>query len=108
MENSILKQKSQLYQFKEGDANKKYFHALLRGRKRKLFIYQVKNEEGQWIQGDSEIAEAACKHFQHIFTGENKKINEEALNYVPRMVAQNQNDLLVKMPELDEVKHIVF
>lgn len=36
LEESILKQKSQLHWFKEGDANTKYFHALLtRSRMRK-------------------------------------------------------------------------
>ncbi|KAG5631351.1 hypothetical protein H5410_003068 [Solanum commersonii] len=31
LEESILKQKTQLQWFKEGDANTKYFHALMRG-----------------------------------------------------------------------------
>lgn len=34
-----------------------------------LFIHKVRNEEGDWIQGDSEIIVVACKHFQDIFTG---------------------------------------
>jgi len=59
MEAAILKQKTQLQWFREGDANTKYFHALMRGRRRKLFIHQISNESGEWIQGDVNIAGAA-------------------------------------------------
>jgi len=36
LEASILKQKTQLKWFKYGDTNSKYFHAIMRGRRRKL------------------------------------------------------------------------
>ncbi|KAG5585844.1 hypothetical protein H5410_046278 [Solanum commersonii] len=41
IEDSILKQKTQLHWFKEGDCNTKYFHSLIRGRRRKLFIHKL-------------------------------------------------------------------
>lgn len=63
LEESILRQKSQLNWFQEGDANTGYFHALLRGRKKRLFILQVKDDDGEWYQGDENIAETACTHF---------------------------------------------
>ncbi|KAG5585825.1 hypothetical protein H5410_046259 [Solanum commersonii] len=46
LEESILKQKAQLQLFKEGDANTSYFHALMRGRRRKLFIPKVRDDNG--------------------------------------------------------------
>ncbi|WMV50078.1 hypothetical protein MTR67_043463 [Solanum verrucosum] len=69
LEDSILKQKSQLHWFKEGDGNSKYFHALIRGRRRRLFVHKILNENDEWIQGDEQIAQTACDYFQHIFTG---------------------------------------
>ncbi|XP_019224306.1 PREDICTED: uncharacterized protein LOC109205995 [Nicotiana attenuata] len=44
-EESVLKQKTQLHWFKDGDANSKYFHSLVRGRRRKLFIHKIKNDD---------------------------------------------------------------
>ncbi|KAG5599273.1 hypothetical protein H5410_030643 [Solanum commersonii] len=79
IEDSIFKQKTQLQWFKEGDRNTKYFHSLIRGRRRKLFIHKLIGGDGEWIEGYDLIAEAACDHFQEIFTGENKLINEGAL-----------------------------
>ncbi|KAG5598988.1 hypothetical protein H5410_030358 [Solanum commersonii] len=50
IEDSILKQKTQLQWFKEGDSNTKYFHSLIRGRRRKLFIHKLIGGEGEWIE----------------------------------------------------------
>ncbi|KAG5580297.1 hypothetical protein H5410_050924 [Solanum commersonii] len=92
IEDSILKQKTQLYWFKEGDNNTKYFHSLIRGRRRKLFIHKLIGGDGEWIEGDDNIVEAACAHFQEIFTGENNLIDEDALECIPRMVTHEQNN----------------
>lgn len=52
LEESILKQKTQLQWFREGDANSKYFHALMRGRRRRLHIHKICKENEEWVQGD--------------------------------------------------------
>ncbi|XP_070002509.1 uncharacterized protein LOC142165968 [Nicotiana tabacum] len=36
-------QETHLQWFKEGDANSKYFHSLIRGRRRKLYIHKIKD-----------------------------------------------------------------
>ncbi|XP_049348971.1 uncharacterized protein LOC125813526 [Solanum verrucosum] len=108
VEDSILKQKTQLQWFKEGDSNTKYFHTLIRGRRRKLFIHKLRRSDGDLIQGDDNIAEAACEHFQEIFTGESNLINERALECIPRIVTQEQNSSLTTMPNLEELKEVIF
>ncbi|KAK6803130.1 hypothetical protein RDI58_000914 [Solanum bulbocastanum] len=108
LENSILKQKTQLHWFKEGDGNSKFFHALIRGRRRRLFIHKVLNEKEEWIQGDDHIAQAACDHFQNIFTGEEKLIDEVPLNCIPRMVTQEHNDKMKALPTMEELKEVVY
>ncbi|XP_070036672.1 uncharacterized protein [Nicotiana tomentosiformis] len=67
-EEVVLRQKMQLHWFKDGDANSRYFHSLIRGRRRKLYIHKLKNEEGDWIQRDETIGEAACEYFKEIFS----------------------------------------
>ncbi|WMV45637.1 hypothetical protein MTR67_039022 [Solanum verrucosum] len=52
LEESILKQKTQLQWFKEGDASTKYFHALMRGRRRRLFLHKICTNNYVCIQGD--------------------------------------------------------
>lgn len=108
LEESMLKQKIQLQWFKEGDVKFKYFHALISGRRRKLFIHKIQDEEGTWIQGDEAIANTACQHFQHIFTGQEIAINEEVLNYIPTLVTEKKNIKMQEMPTLEELRVVVF
>ncbi|XP_075111376.1 uncharacterized protein LOC142181762 [Nicotiana tabacum] len=68
IEQDVLKQKTHLQWIKEGDANSRYFHSLIRGRRGKLFIHKIKNEEGEWIQGDENTREAAYDYFQNLFS----------------------------------------
>lgn len=49
IEESILKQKSKLQWFKEGNANTNYFHALIRGRRKRLFIHKICFGEDNWV-----------------------------------------------------------
>ncbi|XP_015084239.1 uncharacterized protein LOC107027648 [Solanum pennellii] len=99
---------NQLQWFKDGDTNSKYFHSIIRGRRRKLFIHKIVTENGDWIQGENNIAQEACEHFNNIFTGEDKHISEHNLECIPRMVNQDQNTQLTKVPDLDELKEVVF
>ncbi|XP_055826362.1 uncharacterized protein LOC129894731 [Solanum dulcamara] len=108
LEDSMLKQKTQLQWFKEGDKNFKYFHAIIRGRRRKLFIHRIQNDEGNWLQGDDDIARAACDHFQNIFTGEDTHIQEDALQCIPKLVTDDQNRDLQALPTLEELRTVVF
>ena len=88
LEDTILKQKTQLQWFKDSDKNSKYFHSIIRGKKRKLFVHEIINEERKWIQDEEEIAQTACAHFEEIFTCEEKLINENNLECIPRMVSR--------------------
>ncbi|XP_049399720.1 uncharacterized protein LOC125863746 [Solanum stenotomum] len=107
LEYSILKQKTQLQWFKEGDGNSNYFHALIRGRRRRLFIHKILKDNDEWVQGDDHIAQAACEHFQNIFTGEEKRIDEIPMECIPRIITQEQNDRMKELPTLDELKEVV-
>ena len=108
LEDTILKQKTQLQWFKDGDTNSKYFHSIIRGRRRKLFIHKIVTKEGDWIQGENNIAHEVCEHFKTIFIGENKYIEEQHLECIPKMVNQDHNTQLTELPDMDELKKVVF
>lgn len=108
VEQSILKQKTRLQWFKERVANSKYFLALIRGRRKRLFINQVMYEYNVWVQGDDNIAQAACAHFEKIFICENKKIDEEILNVIPKIITRECNQLLKAFLFMEELHQVVF
>ncbi|KAK4366231.1 hypothetical protein RND71_014111 [Anisodus tanguticus] len=57
MQDNLLRQKTKTNWFNEGDYNSKYFHSILRDRK-KLHIHTIKNHRGEWVQGDDKIAKS--------------------------------------------------
>uniref|UniRef100_A0A0V0IU37 Putative ovule protein n=1 Tax=Solanum chacoense TaxID=4108 RepID=A0A0V0IU37_SOLCH len=108
LEENILKQKTQLQWFQEGDANTKYFHALMRGRRRRIFLHKICIENEVWIQGEEQIAQAACDYYQHQFTGQNDIIDERILQYIPTIITPDQNEMLQAIPNIDELRKVVF
>ncbi|OIT33793.1 hypothetical protein A4A49_54977 [Nicotiana attenuata] len=108
LEENFLKQKTHLQWFKEGDANSKYFHSLIRGRSRKLYIHKIKDEDGQWIYGDEAIGNAACDFYHNLFTDPRGSIREDLLSCIPSMITQEDNDFLAADPTLSELKDVVF
>ncbi|XP_075109154.1 uncharacterized protein LOC142180948 [Nicotiana tabacum] len=44
---SLLKQKTQTKWFEDGDSNTKYFHGLLREKRRRFQLHRIKNHKGQ-------------------------------------------------------------
>uniref|UniRef100_A0A8C0UC45 Reverse transcriptase domain-containing protein n=1 Tax=Cyanistes caeruleus TaxID=156563 RepID=A0A8C0UC45_CYACU len=107
-EEAVLKQKTQLQWFKEGDANSKYFHSLIRGRRRKLYIHKIRTEDNEWIIGDEAIGQAACQYFQNLFTDPGGSIRDDLLSYIPSQVTEEDNDNLSKEPTMIELKQAVF
>ena len=79
IENVILQQKTQNHWLKEGDSNTKYFHAIMRGRRRRMLIHKIENDNGEWIQGEENIARETCDYYKKMFTGKTEKIREDIL-----------------------------
>lgn len=82
LQDSIMKQKTQLQWLKEGHTNFKYFHSLIRGRRRIHFIHKIIDEYREWLQRNDTIAKDSYDHFHQIFTGEDKAINENNLECI--------------------------
>ncbi|GAU20609.1 hypothetical protein TSUD_33450 [Trifolium subterraneum] len=66
---SILKQKSRSKWIKKGDSNTCYFHATIKGRRRRNHILKIKKGV-EWLQGVADIKNAAKDHFSKHFKEE--------------------------------------
>lgn len=58
--------------FKDGERNTKFFHTMVKQRRIRLWINKIQNEEGEWVEGDNEIAEEVISFYQKQFTKEEK------------------------------------
>lgn len=103
-----MKQKTQVQWFNDWDTTLKCFHSLVRGKKRRLLIHIIINENTQWLQGNYNIATAACYHIEKIFTCDDRVINEVTLDCTPRMVSQQKNNRLTITANIEEWKEVSF
>lgn len=67
-----------------------------------------RQQHGDMFVSVKEFGKTACSHFEKIFIGEDKVINEEILNSIPSMITDQQNQLLQAMPTKEELKKVVF
>lgn len=103
---AIMKIKSQLQWFKEGDTNFKFFHSLIRGRGRIMFIHKIQ-ENREWIQGDENIGKASSEYLQQMFTWDEKIINDVSLECIPLIVNYEKTLRLTSQPTMTELQ-VVF
>ncbi|KAK2420957.1 hypothetical protein QL285_031635 [Trifolium repens] len=66
---SLIQQKSRSKWIQEGDSNTRYFHARLKGRRRRNQIVSLKKGDN-WIQGVDNIKTEATNHFSTLLSEE--------------------------------------
>ncbi|WMV11057.1 hypothetical protein MTR67_004442 [Solanum verrucosum] len=77
-------------------------------KKSRLVLNKVKNENGDWIEGNYDIAKEAISFFEKQFTKEDTIQDESILNYLPKVIETTDNEELCKEPTMQEVKDVVF
>ncbi|XP_059281014.1 uncharacterized protein LOC132034649 [Lycium ferocissimum] len=100
-QDGILKQKSQVRWFEEGDSNTKYFHAVIRDRRRKIKLERIKNNRGRWVSGDEKMAKVAIKHFDNLFNLHPNSVDLNILNCIPRCISPEDNNFMLSCPQED-------
>ncbi|XP_019230172.1 PREDICTED: uncharacterized protein LOC109211124 [Nicotiana attenuata] len=105
---SLLKQKTQTKWFEDGDSNTKYFHSLLREKRRRLQLHRIKNHRGKWIQKENNIAKAAVKHFDSLFNLPKPTLNPYLFSCIPKCILEEDNMKLFAIPNENEIKDDVF
>lgn len=92
----------------EGDLNTKFFHALVNRKRRKLNIQRIKDQSGQWIEDEDQIAKEAVTSYENLFTENNHDRDIRSLDCIQSVISEQENDHLIRMPDIVELKDIVF
>lgn len=92
----------------EGKVKSKFFHSIVKGRKKRLFLEKIKLEDGNWIEGDEDISKEAIVFFHKQFSKEDINTNFSLLNNIPRLVTDTDNDNLTVNPSMEELRDVVF
>ncbi|XP_060190580.1 uncharacterized protein LOC132619813 [Lycium barbarum] len=67
-EEEYWKQKVGVDWFDEGDRNTRFFHNLVKGRRKKLMINRIQESDGAWLEDETQMAAEAIKFYQTEFS----------------------------------------
>ncbi|XP_015959674.1 uncharacterized protein LOC107483570 [Arachis duranensis] len=101
-------QRSRLKWLKWGDKNTAFFHATTIQRRLRNRIEKLKDETGQWIQGETNIMRLVERHFTKLFTSEENRNLEECVSDIPRRITREMNEELMANINDEEIKEAVF
>lgn len=107
-EDSFRKQKSGIKWYVEGEVNSKFYHFVVNGRKNILTLKKIRKDDGEWIEGDDDIANEVVDFFQKQFTWENHDPDLSIINCIPKLITDEDNKILIDPPTMDEVKDAIF
>jgi len=68
IEEQYWKQKAGMTWFAEGDRNTRFFHNHVNGKRQKLQLKRIQNNDGAWIDSQVLMSDAAVEIFQKHFT----------------------------------------
>ncbi|WMV51940.1 hypothetical protein MTR67_045325 [Solanum verrucosum] len=108
LEEDFWRQKAGMKWFVEGDKNSKFFHSYVQGKRRKLHITEIHNVHGNILTDDTRIGEEAITVFQQQFMETNINQDYSMLDYIPLLISGEDNDAMIKLPDMEEVKMVVF
>nr|GMC69450.1 uncharacterized protein LOC109164037 [Ipomoea batatas] len=108
IEEEYWQKKAHMVVVQEGDRNSKFFHSMVKEKRRKVYIHKVKDDTGHWIEDRQGIAQQAVSFFEGMFTAEVGNFDLSKLDCVKRLVTDEDNALLTAVPEEEEVKNVVF
>ncbi|VFQ77897.1 unnamed protein product [Cuscuta campestris] len=72
LEELFWRQKAHIQWIEDGDRNSKFFHSIVKDRRRRLYIHKIKDQTGAWIEDQKQIAQQAIEFYQHLFTEESR------------------------------------
>ncbi|XP_070048945.1 uncharacterized protein [Nicotiana tomentosiformis] len=98
MQDSILRQKANIKWEEESDSNSKYFHSVIRQKRKRSFLHIIKNEHGQWIQGNEKIVECAISHFNNLFSQTYQNNDMDFLKRIDSTITWEDNLALLQLP----------
>lgn len=109
------REKSRELWLREGDKNKKFFHASTQVKKSLNYVFSIQSSLTREVfSKEEEIQEEGVRFFLKLLSSPVNKSDsalkdvEELLEKIPMLLYQEENDQLLKPFTLEEIKKVVF
>lgn len=70
------------------ERNTKNFHTFVKGRRNRLRVSRIQNDEGEWLENQEDIAQAAVAFYKDQFTLHDTSDDFEMLNELAVMITE--------------------
>lgn len=91
-----------------GDKNNRFFHFSTIQRRQKNKIKLLKDDNGDWLDTETNIANGFSDYFQSLFSTDGARDWSDVLCHIYPRVTKEMNEELLKPVSMDEVKAAVF
>ncbi|XP_019166699.1 PREDICTED: uncharacterized protein LOC109162453 [Ipomoea nil] len=108
VEEKYWQQKAHMQWVVEGEKNTRYFHGMVRERRRKQTIHKIKNEKGKWVEEQEQIANLAVGFYQKLFEAEETQLDLTNFECLQERVTEEENGKLVQIPSMEEIRSCIF
>ncbi|MCH80186.1 LINE-1 reverse transcriptase like, partial [Trifolium medium] len=106
LKEGLLHQKSRTRWIKEGDSNSRYFHQVIKGRRRRNQLVALQNGD-QWIQGVTEVKGFVKNYFMNNFTEQwDNRPNFDGIQF--QTLSDDDNFSLIAPFSIIEVREAIW
>ncbi|XP_015161833.1 uncharacterized protein [Solanum tuberosum] len=107
-EEEFWRQKASIQWFTEGDKNTRFFHYLVKGRRKRLALTRLLKEDGEWVENEEDIISETLAFFQNQFADSGNDSNFSLLQHIQPLIDAEANGFLNVIPDAEEIKKVVF
>lgn len=108
IEEEYWKKKPVMKWFVDGDRNTKFFHSYVKGRREKMHLEEISNEQGDVVQSNHLIGEAVVSFFTNQFMEDGNNRYFTILSHISKLINAKENEEMIKLPSSEEVKKVVL
>lgn len=102
------KQKACVRWLKEGDANTRHFHSIVKGKRLNLRIQQIRSSAGVVCTAPDDIMAEAVSFYKSLFAREPTNNYDDILRHILTLVSSEDHAYLTHIPFPEEVKSAVW
>ncbi|KAL0407597.1 UNVERIFIED_CONTAM: putative ribonuclease H protein [Sesamum radiatum] len=106
MEECYWRQKSACKWLSEGEKNTKYFHSLVKKKRKNSHIHQIQHND-VILSSRETLQQSVVEYFTRAFTDEGDVIFDD-LQCVPTLLTDKDMELLHAKPTMEDIKAVVF
>lgn len=92
----------------EGERNTRYFQMLLKKKRFKNRIFEIKVDDTNVVSNLTEIKSSAVSFFSSLFARDPSIVSDFDCSLIPSLVTDRDNSDLNKIPSVEEIKQTVF